>query len=735
MVLVAIGLWLGGALLCINPGVNLVARRAMSGFVFQWPALLALLLLAIPLWLVLVYARRRRAALIRVMGGGLNTHRLLRDVLRFSAFILLVLALARPGYAPRMESSSRVGRDVIFALDVSQSMLAEDAAPSRLEVAKQGIRDALKSFVNERVGLVVYAGSASILCPLTYDYDFVRFMLEQANPRSVDFGGTALQSAVEKAVDQVFMDGRGGVQDLVVLTDGGDHGSKMARVIELLRQKSVDVLAVGIGDPNQGSPIPIKSEEGNIQFLQDDGQVVYTKLDDGALRAFASETPFADYVAAGVRPFNLGQLYSDYAAGKTTDSTDSKSGIVVYQEAVFFFLWPAMILLILAECWGVRGLQIGSAVCCLVLLVDSQVLDAADESFRSEFANVAGLFAEGDFEGAENGFSALYAYASDSSANASDLAVVQFNRGLCLLELAKAQEGENPGIALTYAENAQLAFLTAKRYTPKMQRAGIRLESTAGYMVELQSAIDADRQVQDELNAEMEALVERLQALLQAQKQLRDSTNTKDVDRVVRRRKNAPPPPPVVPPADASQSSRLFAQEQAELHTEAMGVKTMMQAINEKMAMQLDPDLPEMDTLMEEPLEFMDRALEAQLKAEELFAVGWGSWPTARVEQQLVERLIEAILELLAGSSDQESEADEDYEDYEEDYESDYLEDSEESMSSDSIEGDLAAGVEMQELPVPNYSVDDILLEEQGNLQFRQQKRASANAGKVEKDY
>lgn len=171
------------------------------------------------------------------MGGGLSTHRRLRDYLRLAAFTLLVLALARPGYAPKKHSVSRTGRDVVFALDVSQSILAEDVAPSRLEVSKQAVRDALKTFSNERVGLVVYAGSATILCPLTYDYDFVRYMLEQAHTRSADFGGTTVQSAVEKVVDQVFMPDRGGVQDLVILTDGRDHGSQMPRAARLWRPK------------------------------------------------------------------------------------------------------------------------------------------------------------------------------------------------------------------------------------------------------------------------------------------------------------------------------------------------------------------------------------------------------------------------------------------------------------------------------------------------------------------
>ena len=115
------------------------------------------------------------------------------------------------------------GRDVVIALDVSRSMLATDLKPSRLAVAKQSVRDLLDALSNQRVGLIVYAGSASILCPLTYDSNFVRYMLEQAGPYSVDFGGSQLQAAIEKAVDQVFNAANFANSDLIILSDGDNH--------------------------------------------------------------------------------------------------------------------------------------------------------------------------------------------------------------------------------------------------------------------------------------------------------------------------------------------------------------------------------------------------------------------------------------------------------------------------------------------------------------------------------
>ena len=707
----------------------------MNGFVFQWPAMLALLLLVIPLVWLLAYARRQRLKLIHALGGGLHTHRRLRDVLRVLAFVLLVLALARPGHSPQSESVSRSGRDVVFALDVSQSMLAEDAAPNRLEVAKQGIRDALQVFGNERVGLVVYAGSASILCPLTYDYDFVRYMLEQAHPRSVDFGGTTLQSAVEKVVDQVFIDGRGGVQDLVVLTDGGDHGSQMAKVVEILQEKEVDVLAIGLGDPHRGATIPQKDEEGNRSYLEVNGETVTTRLEDKALREFAAQSARADYIAAGVSPFNLGTLYMEYAADKQVEAADSEAGVLVYQEAAVFFLIPGLVLLLLSECWGARGLQLGQAALWLVFFSAVPDVDAAGPQFEADFATAVDLLERASFEEAELQFSDLYTNASERSANAGDLAALQVNRGLCLVELSKAQSAENPAIALSYAQAAQMAFLSAKRYAPDLQRAGIRLETTAEYVGELKQLIQEQQDAQDEMNAEMEALIERLQQQLQAQRKLRTSCESKDLNRRhPKRAKGAPAPPPIVAPESAPADAKILVQHQAELLIESQAIEQMMKSIDAKLAVPV-PGAPSVGTLMTEPLQLMQTVKETQQQAGDHLAA-WSSWPAARASQQVAERTIEQILELLAGNSDQQSEESEEWDEYEEEYDYDYMDDSEESMmSSEPMEGDFAAGAEMQELPVPNYSAEDILMEEQGSLQFRQQKRASANAAKVEKDY
>ena len=682
----------------------------MSLLVFQWPAIGALLLFAIPLAWLLARARTQRRLLIDAMGGGHPTHRRRRDVLRVAAFILLVLALARPGYSPQTESTSRSGRDVVFVIDVSQSMLAEDTLPSRLEVAKQGVRDALNTFSNERVGLVVYAGSASILCPLTYDYDFVRYMLDQANTRTVDFGGTMLQAAVEKAVDQVFVDGRDGVQDLIVLTDGGDHGSAVTQTIDLLDKKGIDTLLIGLGSPDQGAPIKLKDDEGNVQLLEYQGSAVYTMLEDAALRAFAAAGPRVEYLPLGTQPFNLGQVYIDYAIDKRVDVTDSENGILVYQEAALFFMVPALLLLLLAERSGLQGRPAAYLFVLSLFALPPQT--EASQALEQQFNAASDTLQAGNFEQAETLFAELYQDTDVTEASLNQLATIHFNRGLALVGQANAQD--TPQLALLHAQAAQLAFLAAKRSAPALDRASIRLQMTAVAVSELKIQIAAIEAQDEQVAQLMQVLVTRLQTLLAEQTRLRET--------VIETAKD---------PQAAQQISALInVQKKLQLETEAL--QSMMEQIDKSMAVQTD-DISIEERLMVEPLRLIKQTQVSQKSAERQLKQ-LEQWPLAQELQLDAENSIEEILERLASDSQEDPSAGEEWDEMEENYE--YTDDAGESMNtSEPMQGDFAAGSEMQELPVPNYSAEDILMEEQGSQQFRQQKRASGNAAKVEKDF
>ncbi|WPJ95670.1 hypothetical protein SH580_19820 [Coraliomargarita algicola] len=310
------------------------------------------------------------------------------------------------------------------------------------------------------------------------------------------------------------------------------------------------------------------------------------------------------------------------------------------------------------------------------------------------------------------------------------LAPIQFNRGLSLIQLANANAEANPQTALDYAQSAELAFLSAKRYQNDLNRAGIRLESTAQLIGQLQAQIEAQQQADADLQAQMEILIERLQALLEQQTQLRQKLIATDPERFNNRRRRLAPVEPAAEQVD-NWSQDMQAQQKSCIGDSAH-IRSLMQRIDQQLTPP-DLDLPEFETVLTEPLRLFSQ-VQAQQEQSIKLLTAWIHWPDAHQSLQIIEQSIEEILDLLRSDSEQNSEDSEEYEDMEEDY--DYMEDSEESMSSsDAMQGDFAAASEMQALPEPNYSAEDILMEEQGSLQFRQQKRAEANAAKVEKDY
>jgi Ca-activated chloride channel family protein len=183
-------------------------------------------------------------------------------------------------------------------LDVSKSMLAEDAAPNRLERAKAEIRDFVRALPGDRIGLIAFAGRASTLCPLTPDQGFFRLVLETASPHSVSRGGTRIGDAVRKALE-AFTPGPG-AKAILLVTDGEDHDSYPLEAAKQAREAGVRVVTIGFGE-EQGAEIPITDPKtGDRAPLRDRaGQVVRSRLDGATLREIALATGGA-YVPAGV---------------------------------------------------------------------------------------------------------------------------------------------------------------------------------------------------------------------------------------------------------------------------------------------------------------------------------------------------------------------------------------------------------------------------------------------------
>jgi Ca-activated chloride channel family protein len=199
----------------------------------------------------------------------------------------------------------------MVVLDVSRSMLAEDAAPSRLKRAKAEILDLLSKLKGHRVGLVAFAGRAQVLCPMTPDYGFFRVVLERADTRSVGRGGTRIGDGLRTALE-AFGPGGGGARLILLITDGEDQDSYAVEAAKEVKKAGIRVVAIGFGD-ERGSEITLTDPKtGARSFLVDrEGKVVQSRLDGKTLREIAMATDGA-YIPAGVAALDLESIIKEH---------------------------------------------------------------------------------------------------------------------------------------------------------------------------------------------------------------------------------------------------------------------------------------------------------------------------------------------------------------------------------------------------------------------------------------
>ena len=264
-------------------------------------------------------ARRRDTRRFRSAGeraASAPSARPLLAVLTLLGLAALVIAVARPGWEAQAATVERRGRDVVFVVDVSRSMLAEDLVPNRLERVKLAILDTVEVLSGDRMALVAFAGSAVIKSPLTFDYGFFRMAVQQLSVTSVSRGGSLIGDALRTVRDDVLDSQVREFKDVLLFTDGGDHDSFPVQAAEELGRSGVRVLAIGVGDDANGQPIPDPAHAGAAApvFIEQDGEVVLSRLDGDLLRAVAGATPAGRYVHWATGNIELGRLYREMIA-------------------------------------------------------------------------------------------------------------------------------------------------------------------------------------------------------------------------------------------------------------------------------------------------------------------------------------------------------------------------------------------------------------------------------------
>ncbi len=284
---------------------------------------------------------------VRLVNRPTLGRRVVAVLLLCGALTSMIVALMRPQWGSTVQLQTRVDSQIMICLDVSRSMLAEDVVPNRLERAKAEI-DSLLSLMRDgqQVGLMAFAGKASVLCPLTTDFGFLRLILAEANPATVGLGGTRVGEAITKAVDG-FRE-VGDVNRLILLiTDGEDHDSFPLDAAKAAKEKGVRIVSIGFGD-ELGSKIVVTDPRTGARITVEDrdGTPVISRLDGETLREIALETEGA-YIPAGTGALDWQSIYQAHIAGFLRGTTTEEE-TVVRNEAYQWCVLVALVLLLVA---------------------------------------------------------------------------------------------------------------------------------------------------------------------------------------------------------------------------------------------------------------------------------------------------------------------------------------------------------------------------------------------------
>jgi Ca-activated chloride channel family protein len=313
---------------------------------------LFLLLLLLPLFIgFFMWAyQRKKAALARFAEARLARKltpgaSLSRQVIKWTLFIafffFLVLALVRPRFGVKMELFERRGIDLMAALDISESMLAEDIAPNRLERAKHEIVKLLDLLKGDRIGIIVFAGESFVQCPLTLDYGAAKMFLDAVSTGWVQIQGTAIADAIKQATE-AFRSKEHKYKVLVLITDGEDNEGNAVEAAKAAAAEGIVIYTVGVGSES-GVPIPLSKGGGSVVYKKDkDGNLVMTRLDPVTLEKIAIEG-HGKYFHAGT-DLDLSRIMAEIERMEKKELGSARLNI--YEERYQIFLFIALVLLI-----------------------------------------------------------------------------------------------------------------------------------------------------------------------------------------------------------------------------------------------------------------------------------------------------------------------------------------------------------------------------------------------------
>ncbi len=269
-----------------------------------------------------------------------------RPVLKFIVLVFalasIIIGLARPQFGSKLRTEKRKGIELIIALDVSNSMMAEDIQPNRLERAKRAISQLVDKLSNDKIGLIVFAGEAYTQLPITADYVSAKLFLNSISPNIVPTQGTAIGAAIELGVKS-FTPQFVGSKAMIIITDGENHEDDPIGAAKTATEQGIVIYTIGMGSP-QGGPIPDFSNGTKTYRKDRQGNTIVTKLDEGMLQKIA-EAGKGAYVRANNAQIGLNNLFDE--VNKMEKSELETQTYADYDDKFQYFIGLGLFLIML----------------------------------------------------------------------------------------------------------------------------------------------------------------------------------------------------------------------------------------------------------------------------------------------------------------------------------------------------------------------------------------------------
>ena len=265
-------------------------------------------------------------------------------VLFLIGFGLMVIGIANPQIGTKIEEVKREGIDLIVAVDVSNSMKAEDLSPNRLERAKRAMLQMVEDLKSDRLGIIVFAGQAYTQLPITTDYSAAKLFLNTIDTDIVPTQGTAIGAAIDLAIESFDYES-GGSKALIIVTDGENHEDDAIKSAENAREKGIQVYTVGMGSPN-GAPIPLFRRGKRMGFRQDsEGNTIVSSLNENMLRDISSSGG-GIYIRATNANAGFGTILDDLSG---LEKSEFESQVYTdYEDRFQFFIGAALLLILIS---------------------------------------------------------------------------------------------------------------------------------------------------------------------------------------------------------------------------------------------------------------------------------------------------------------------------------------------------------------------------------------------------